>query len=253
MFQNTETLSLGDMLNSDNGNAALARSGDTMLLGACQATVAGTRSTSAVRAIVDADAIYGVDDARARRQGELLELDGLTGAQGVSVDGSGEFIVMKDSAAGEETLVHINPNRHYKRSRPREPVSLTGGKLNAAVARAVVRHHREYLGRGPTKAQAFYRDRNLVVILGDVMTAAEHSLLEAGADEAVLQMRQAIQQAMRDELVATVEKLSGCEVVAFMSSNSLDPDMAAEVFVLDRPVPRDPPDARPPPPVSPST
>src|SRR4051794_37202191 len=33
-----------------------------------------------------------------------------------------------------------------------------GGELNASVARAAVRLHRSYVGRGPTRARAFFRD-----------------------------------------------------------------------------------------------
>jgi hypothetical protein len=33
-----------------------------------------------------------------------------------------------------------------------------------------------------------------------------------------------------------IERLTGCKMLAFMSSNSLDPDVAAELFLLDRPV-----------------
>jgi len=50
-------------------------------------------------------------------------------------------------------------------------------------------------------------------------------------------MRDAFQEAMRADLVARIEELTGCKVEAFMSSSHLDPDYAAEVFVLDRPVP----------------
>lgn len=42
---------------------------------------------------------------------------------------------------------------------------------------------------------------------------------------------------MRHDLVAAVEELTGRTVVAFMSDNHVDPDMAAELFVLDSPVP----------------
>ena len=38
---------------------------------------------------------------------------------------------------------------------------------------------------------------------------------------------------MREDLVAAVELNTGRSVVAFMSSNHIDPDMAAEVFVLE--------------------
>lgn len=38
---------------------------------------------------------------------------------------------------------------------------------------------------------------------------------------------------MRDELVEAVERLSGHKVIAFMSQNHIDPDLAAELFVLE--------------------
>ena len=38
--------------------------------------------------------------------------------------------------------------------------------------------------------------------------------------------------AMRDDLIASVEKHMGRKVIAFMSDNHIEPDVAAEVFVL---------------------
>jgi hypothetical protein len=40
----------------------------------------------------------------------------------------------------------------------------------------------------------------------------------------------------------TAEQLAGCKVRAFMSAHTLEPDLAAEVFVLDRPVTASPDD-----------
>jgi uncharacterized protein YbcI len=113
---------------------------------------------------------------------------------------------------------------------------LSGGELNAAVARLIVGCHRKYLGRGPTKAQAFYRDNVLVAVLENTMTRAEESLAADGSGDAVLDVRRAIHRAMQADLVTAVERLTGCKVLAFMSSNHLRPDMASEVFVLDAPV-----------------
>jgi hypothetical protein len=41
---------------------------------------------------------------------------------------------------------------------------------------------------------------------------------------------------MRDELVGAVEDLTGRHVVAFLSDQSVTPDLSTEVFVLDAPV-----------------
>jgi hypothetical protein len=48
----------------------------------------------------------------------------------------------------------------------------------------------------------------------------------------VLDMRRAYQDAMRSDCIAAIEDLTGRTVQAFMSANHIDPDLAAEVFVL---------------------
>jgi uncharacterized protein YbcI len=41
---------------------------------------------------------------------------------------------------------------------------------------------------------------------------------------------------MRTELVEAIEALTGCGVLALVSDNSIEPDLAVELFVLDRSV-----------------
>ena len=41
---------------------------------------------------------------------------------------------------------------------------------------------------------------------------------------------------MRLDLVGVVERLTACNVQAFMSANHIAPDTAAEIFLLDRDV-----------------
>jgi len=90
--------------------------------------------------------------------------------------------------------------------------------------------------RRPTKTQAFYRNEVVVVILQDAMTTPERTLAAAGKREAVLATRRALEEVIRPDLVSTVEQLTGRKVIASMSAHNLEPDIAAEVFVLDRPV-----------------
>lgn len=113
---------------------------------------------------------------------------------------------------------------------------LTGGELNAAVTREVVRIHTANLGRGPNKSFTFHNGNVIVTILLDVMTRAEQNLSSNGEGDAVLAMRQLFQRTMAQELKSSVEKLCGRRVVAFMSDNHVGPDMAVEVFVLDSPI-----------------
>jgi len=113
---------------------------------------------------------------------------------------------------------------------------LIGGELNAAIATAVVRVHSTYAGRGPTRAQAFHTKNLVVLLLEDTMTQEERSLAAGGNKDTAWQMRRQLQSTMRASLIGAVEELTHCNVVAFMSDNHIEPDLAAELFVLDRPV-----------------
>jgi uncharacterized protein YbcI len=114
--------------------------------------------------------------------------------------------------------------------------TLKGGALNAAISNAVVRLLSEYVGKGPTKARSIHSGKIVLCILEDTMTKAERSLATDGKEDWVLRMRHAFQLTMRKDLTAAVEELTNRKVVAFMSANHVEPDLAAEVFVLDEPI-----------------
>ena len=113
---------------------------------------------------------------------------------------------------------------------------LTGGELNSAVTSELVRIHNEYLGRGPRTATTFHYDNVLVTLMHDVLTHAEKSLTQTAKAEAVNQMRHRFQETMADDFRESIERLTGRKVTAFISGNQLDPDVAAELFILDGPV-----------------
>ena len=105
------------------------------------------------------------------------------------------------------------------------------GELSSAISSAVVHLVADHTGRGPTKARTTISGELVVVLLHDSMTAGERSLVLAGKEDEVLQIRRAFQETMRQDLVAAVEGLTDRRVVAFMSANHIDPDAAAEVFL----------------------
>jgi uncharacterized protein YbcI len=113
---------------------------------------------------------------------------------------------------------------------------LSGGELNAAVTREIVRIHTAAIGRGPKKSYSFYNGDTLITVLLEVLTRAEQTLVSYDEADAVLAMRRLSHKAMAGEMKEAVERLTGREVIAFMSNNHLDPDMAIEVFILDRPL-----------------
>lgn len=106
-----------------------------------------------------------------------------------------------------------------------------GGVL-AAVADDAVGILRDYTGRGASTVRALMRDDVLVILMEDYMTKAERTLAAAGYKDKVLDARHAFQESMRDPLTAAVERELGRKVIAFMSANHVDPDLIAELFVL---------------------
>lgn len=105
--------------------------------------------------------------------------------------------------------------------------------LLASISNATVRIMAEYTGRGPTKARTSIRDDVVLVLMQDTLTKAERSLLASGQEDFVMETRHRFQLTMREELITAIEMLTERRVLAFMSSNHPEPDMAAEIFVLE--------------------
>jgi len=107
------------------------------------------------------------------------------------------------------------------------------GSPHAEISRSAVKLLRAYTGRGPTRAHTVINTESVMIALGDTLTKGERKLVESGKAERVLAVRHDFQMVMREELVAMVERTLDRKVVAFMSSNHLDPDIAVEVFILE--------------------
>jgi uncharacterized protein YbcI len=112
------------------------------------------------------------------------------------------------------------------------------GAVSAEISRAAVQLVAEYTGRGPTKAHTVINRDSVMILLGDTLTKGERSLAGKGMSDHVLETRRLYQRAMREDLIGAVEEHTGRRVIAFMSDNHIDPDVAAEVFVLE-PLPED--------------
>ena len=109
----------------------------------------------------------------------------------------------------------------------------SGGALSAAISTAVVRRTAEYTGRGPTKARTIIRDDTVLVVLHDTLTKGERALVAHDRSEKVIDLRSEFQRAMREDLTSDIERLTGRKVIAFMSANHIEPDLGAELFILE--------------------
>jgi uncharacterized protein YbcI len=112
--------------------------------------------------------------------------------------------------------------------------TLQGGQLLSQVSSEMVGIFRDFLGKGPERCKTYWAGSDLLVILlGGGFTVAEQTLFEAGRGEAVQDSRLALQQTLAKRMTATVEELTGRKVIAFMSASHQDPDLSAEIFVLE--------------------
>jgi len=112
---------------------------------------------------------------------------------------------------------------------------LSGGELNAAITRELIRIHTAAIGRGPRKSYSFHSGDTLITVMLGVLTRAEQTLVSYKEGEAVLATRRLSQRAMAEEMKAVVARLTGREVLACMSDSHIDPDMAVQVFILAPP------------------
>ena len=107
------------------------------------------------------------------------------------------------------------------------------GRTAIAAGNAITRLHREYHGRGATTTRTVVERDYVIVFLEDIYTPLERTLIEGGERETVKETRQVFQQTMRDRFTQAIEEVTGRKVVAFMSQVHFDPDLAAEIFVLE--------------------
>jgi uncharacterized protein YbcI len=106
------------------------------------------------------------------------------------------------------------------------------GPVAADISTGAVRLLHEFTGRGAVKARTVIHDDMVVIMLAEILLKAERSLMADGKHDQVLDLRREFQDTMKDSLVALVEEKTGREVIAFMSANHLEPDLAAEIFIL---------------------
>jgi uncharacterized protein YbcI len=103
-----------------------------------------------------------------------------------------------------------------------------------AISNAITKLQRDNYGRGPESVRTVVGYDHIICFLENTFMPVERTLIDAGETDAVRQTRLAFQRAMESRFVNTVEEISGRKVRAFLSQVSLNPDIAVEVFVLER-------------------
>ena len=110
---------------------------------------------------------------------------------------------------------------------------LHGDELLAAVTEAMVALHERYHHRAPVTAKTQLLDDDLLaVVMGGVYTEVEKTMIELERVTVVQETRSAFQEAMQRRFIDEIERLSGRDVLAFISNHHVGPDLEIELFVL---------------------
>lgn len=112
------------------------------------------------------------------------------------------------------------------------PVAPRPINVAAAISSAVVGVMHEYTGRGPTHARTTIGPDAIIVTLRDSLTKGERTLAQHGRHGEVLALRRALQDTMREDLIAAVETLTGRSVEALLCDTLPDFDVTVEVFLM---------------------
>jgi uncharacterized protein YbcI len=103
----------------------------------------------------------------------------------------------------------------------------------ASISKGLVSLHREYYGKGPTKAKTYMVDDTVICLLYGGFTIVERTLIDGGDADAVHRVRLSFQKGMEDPFKRVVEEATKRRVLAYMSQIHHDPDIVLELFVLE--------------------
>ena len=116
---------------------------------------------------------------------------------------------------------------------PATGIPLTGDALLVAVTDAMVALHERHHHRVPVTAKTLLLGGDLIAcVLGGVYTTVEQTMIELQRSSIVQETRSVFQDAMQHKFIAVVERLSGRNVLAFISNHHVGPDIEIELFML---------------------
>lgn len=102
-----------------------------------------------------------------------------------------------------------------------------------AISNAIGSLHRQHYGRGADRIRTLIHQDMVLTTLEDCFTTVEHKMVAEGAFRQVRETRTMFQDWMGPRFIEAVEQATGRKVKSFFSQVSHDPDIAAELFLLE--------------------
>ena len=100
------------------------------------------------------------------------------------------------------------------------------------LSNAIVGWYKARAGRGPTHARADVADDHALVLLRNVQTTVERTLVEHGRGDLVDELRQVLRGVHHEELCALVSREVGRPVATMLSDHDPATDTSVLVFVF---------------------
>ena len=110
----------------------------------------------------------------------------------------------------------------------------SAGEALQAVSNAMVKLHKEQMGRGPTSARSHFAGPDtLVCTLENSLLPAERTMVEMGEHQRVRETRMFLQVASQQQFIDAVEALVPRKVRAFASATDPEQGVVFEVFSFE--------------------
>lgn len=107
------------------------------------------------------------------------------------------------------------------------------GEMLAAITSEIMRLKAHHYGKGPSEGKAYVNGDWIVCFLKDGFTKVEETLIAAGDEGLVRDVRLRFQEQMTMTFRDAVEKITGRTVIAYGSQIVVNPDHAIEMFLLE--------------------
>jgi uncharacterized protein YbcI len=102
------------------------------------------------------------------------------------------------------------------------------------LSNEMVRIYKDLFGRGPSRARTYFAGPDTVICsLERTLTPAEQSMVSLGEHQRLRETRMFFHHAREGDFREAVERVTGRNVVAFVSGIDTTADMSCEVFYLE--------------------
>ncbi|MFY9487249.1 MAG: Na-translocating system protein MpsC family protein [Solirubrobacterales bacterium] len=107
--------------------------------------------------------------------------------------------------------------------------------LEEQISASILALYEDHYGHARATANTYINGKTVLCMIEDSVSKEEGREFDRGEERDVIDRRVTFQLEEQDAFTAEVERITECEVVAFLSANQDNLDFAAELFVLDRP------------------